>query len=73
MCASPTARSAAGLVVVVQRDELTVVDGNRYRWIQGIECACAAETKKSRARQKEIGRSTTTDVTDQTDTKTDNE
>ena len=42
MCASPTARSAAGLVVVVQRDELTVVDGNCYRWIQGIECARAA-------------------------------
>jgi len=51
MCASPTARSAAGLVVVVQRDELTVVDGNCYRWIQGIECACAAKTKRA-ARDK---------------------
>jgi len=42
MCASPAALSAAGLAVVVRRDDLAVVDDNRYCWIQGIECARAA-------------------------------
>ena len=42
MCASPASRSAAGLAVVVRCDELAVVDGDCYRWIQGIECARAA-------------------------------
>jgi hypothetical protein len=62
MCASPAALSAAGLAVVVRRDDLAVVDDNRYCWIQGIECgvppafstaSSAPSRPRTRARRRE--------------------